>query len=170
MPQGPLKHTVVSRFPWLMEDLGFRTGRHTYEPREMGSSVVELRSDAFHLRFVRDPRTVYAEVAAPSEPEHWHELGHLWVVLTGDRPEPQLDGWAWFVRDHAAEIAEALGPRIEKTKAAIEENRRENEQVSKRYAEEWRPQRLDRINRFFLSVLGWIVAAALLFLETLNKG
>jgi hypothetical protein len=61
------------------------------------------------------------------------ERGFLWYLLTGDRPSPSLEGWAWFLRDHPASLAEALGPNFEKTMAAFEERRRESREIAERY-------------------------------------
>src|SRR6266403_166307 len=106
--RGALREELIARFPWLF-DLGFRITEHDYSYNHMGSSFAELESDSLRVRFINDRGSIGVKVASLSEPERWMELGFLWLSLTGDRPSPELDGWAWFLRDHLPQLADALG-------------------------------------------------------------
>jgi hypothetical protein len=117
--RGAIKEELINRFPWLFEDLGFLIVTHDFSHRVMGSSFVVLQSDSLRVRIVNERGSVYVELAPLEEPERWMELGFLWRALTGDRPDPSLDGWVWFLRDHLAQLTEALGSNFEKTKAAF---------------------------------------------------
>jgi hypothetical protein len=161
--RGALKEELTRRFPWLFEDLGFRVREHDFSYRHMGSSFAVLESDSLRVKFVNDRGSIGVEVAALSEPERWMELGFLWLSLTGDRPSPQLEGWAWFFRDHLAQIAEALGPNIEKTKADFAERERESKEILERYVAPFRQSaRRVRFSRVLMGPPGWIAAAFLL--------
>jgi hypothetical protein len=64
-----------------------------------------------------------------------------------------------------AEIAEALGPNIEKTKAALAERERESKEIAKRHAASFRDSRVRAsVQKFLKGPLGWITAAFLLIL------
>ena len=104
----------------------------------------------------------FLELASTSQPQRWIELGFLWVVLTGDRPTPQLDGWAWFLRDHVREVAEALGPQFAMTSDAVIRQERENQETVARYAASLQPTFIGIPTRFYQGPLGWILAAVLL--------
>jgi hypothetical protein len=112
----PLKEELENRVPWLFQDLGFRVTHHDYSDRHMGDSVAELQSDSLRIRFIRDKSRIQVELASLSEPERWLELGFLWYALTGHRPEPELEGLAWFLRDHLSALQDALGPGFSQTK------------------------------------------------------
>ena len=166
---GPLGEEVIARVPWLLKDHGFRITAQDYDYKSFGNSCVELQSDQIQLRFLRDRGLVYLDVAAPTEPKQWFELGSLWAALTGDRPEPQLEGWACFFRDHAPELAEAVGPRLSDTKAAWDRQVRKS-QGAARLQTPRRSLTARLLNlrskplvAFALGPLGWMVAAALLF-------
>jgi hypothetical protein len=45
------------------------------------------------------------------------------------RPDPELEGWAWFFREHLTELTKALGPGLEKTKASFNEKQRSKKRV-----------------------------------------
>jgi len=130
---GSLKEELTNRLPWLFDDLGFRIGEHNYSYKQMGSWFAVLESSSFRVKFVNERGSIGVEVASLSEPERWMELGFLWLSLTGDRPNPQLEGWAWFLRDHVAQIAEALGPNFEKIRAAFDQREREGKESAERY-------------------------------------
>jgi hypothetical protein len=160
--RGALREELLARFPWLF-DLGFRITEHDYSYKAMGSSFAVLESDSFLMRFTNDRGSISVEVAALSEPERWMDLGVLWQSLTGDTPSPQLDGWAGFVRDHAAQLAEALGPGLEKTRLAFDKRQREREEIQTRYRSELRQNaRARRYRKFLKGPMGWIAAACLL--------
>jgi hypothetical protein len=159
---GPLREEVVSRFPWLFDDLGFRVVEHDYSHRSMGSGYVVLESDSLRIKFVNDRGSIYPEVSSPHQPQRWIELGLLWVVLTGDRPAPQLDGWAWFLRDHLRELVDALGPRFAVTNEAVLLQERENQETLARYRASSQSSFIRIPMRFYRGPLGWILAAILL--------
>lgn len=165
---GPLRDEVNSRLPWLAGDFAFRITNHDYSYKHMGDSFVELQSDSIHLKFVRDRSSIGLHLASPAEPERWFEAGFLWFALTGSRPDPELEGWAWFFREHADMFIEALGPRFEETKASYGQREKESLEILMRR----RPSRtlVARLVRFRSTTLvgsllmgpfGWIVAVAL---------
>jgi hypothetical protein len=114
----PLKEQLAGRLPWLFQELGFRIVDHGYSHKAMGSSMVELESDTLRVRFNNDRGGISVDVASLAEPEHWMELGFLWKALKDVRPNPALEGWAWFIREHLAELVDALGPGFHDTKRA----------------------------------------------------
>ena len=169
---GPLKDAVVSRLPWLLDDLGFRIAHSDYDYKAMGSSTVELESESMRLRFVRDRSFIQTQVAARSRPDGWMELGFLWYALTGVRPEPQLDGWAFFFRQHLPKLSQALGPNLADTLRAYERAEQESRETLKRQQERMRQRRLTlygRLRAFNMTRAGlllgpiiWMVAGGAL--------
>lgn len=165
MMTGPLIEQIENRLPWLFQDLGFRVTRSEYAPKHMGDSLVEIQSDSVRLRFVRDRSVIQLALASLSEPDQWLDLGFLWLTLTGDRPDPELEGWAWFFREHLPELTDAVGPRFAQTKLEYERQQEESRKTAGGYvpALTWR----SRLNRFrattpgmiVMGPLGWIVAA-----------
>jgi hypothetical protein len=89
---------------------------HDFSYMRMGNSFAVLQSDALWVRFSRDRSFIQVDVASPSEPGAWMELAFLWSAMTGYRPEPALDGWASFLRDHLPELSDALGAGFPQTK------------------------------------------------------
>lgn len=162
---GPLKEQIENRLPWLFQDLGFRVTYSDYSPKYFGDSLVVIQSDSLRLRFVREKSMIGLALASLSEPDQWMELGFLWLTLTGDRPDPDLEGWAWFFREHLAELTDALGPRFAQTKLEYKRRDEEGRKLAARYipALTWR----GRLNRFrattpgmiVMGPLGWIVVA-----------
>jgi hypothetical protein len=57
------------------------------------------------------------------------KLGFLWYAIRGYRPEPQLEGWAWFLREHLSELEEALGPAFAETKRQFEQKHEESREM-----------------------------------------
>jgi hypothetical protein len=172
---GPLNEQLQNRLPWLFEELKFRVAYQNYDPKHMGQSVVELNSDSLRVRFIRGTLGIGVEVASLSEPEQWFELGFLWYALTGDRPEPYLDGWAWFVRDHLVELADALGPKYPQTKQEFQRKEQESREILARHVP--RQTAGGRLRRFkatapgmiVMGPVGWIIAAALIVWNTLIR-
>jgi hypothetical protein len=164
---GPLKEELENRMPWLFEDLGFRVAYHDYSDQHMGDSVAELESPSFRVRFIRDKSRIQVEFASLSEPERWLELGFLWNALTGHRPEPELEGLAWFLRDHISELEDALGPGFSQTTQQFERSRIENSEILARYrpavtlAGRLRHFRASPLGMLVMGPLGWIVAVGL---------
>jgi hypothetical protein len=152
---GPLNEQLRDRLPWLFEELSFRVTYQDYDAKHMGQSVVELQSAALRVRFVRGMYGIAVEVASLAEPELWFELGFLWYTLTGDRPEPYLDGWAWFFRDHLAELTEALAPNFSRTKQQFERSQEESRQILARHTP--RLTAAARIRKYKLTPVGMIV-------------
>jgi hypothetical protein len=97
------------------------------------------------------------------------ELGSLWMALTGDRPSPQLDGWAQFLREHIPEITKALGSELEATKRTVLRQQRESEQTLAQIRASWRPTLLQRFSPFFRGPLGWVIAGVLLVAWAVTK-
>lgn len=161
--RGALKEELRNRLPWLFDDLGFHVATHDFSYKAMGSSCVVLESTSLRVRFVNDRGSIYVEVAPLAEPERWMELGFVWLSLTGDRPSPQLEGWAWFLREHMSHITEALGPDFEKTKMAFEGHEKESKEIVERYAASYRRgARVPGLKAFLRGPLGWAVAAILI--------
>jgi len=158
--RGAIREYLLNRLPWLFNDLGFHITAHDYSYKAMGSSFAVLESTALRAKFVYDGSSTYVEVASLSDPDRWMELGFLWMSLTGDRPNPQLDGWAWFLRDRLAQLTQALGPDFEKTKAGFEDRVRESAEIAERHTAPLR--RSARLHTFLRGPLGWAVAAVLI--------
>ncbi len=119
---GPLKTELEARIPWLFQSLDFHVTCQDYSPKHLGDSVAELQSGKLRLRFTRDRGTIQLEVASLSEPNRWMELGFLWYTITGYRPEPQLEGCAWFFREHLSELTDALGAASLRQRNGLIEN------------------------------------------------
>lgn len=172
---GPLKVELDRKAPWLVGEFGFQVVYEDYSSEHFGNSIVQLRSDALCVKFVRDRSRIEVHVASVENPEKWMELGFLWYAVTEDRPEPELEGWAWFVRDHLKELAEALGPDFERTKqrfAAKQNASREaleQYKASLRTSIETRPFKTRWLGRFVRGPLGWIIAGGLLAFEVLIR-
>jgi len=173
---GPLKEAVTSRLPWLFQDFGFRVTYHDFSYKEMGNSVVELQSDSLRLRFVRDRGPISVQVASLNEPERWIELRSFWAVLTGDGPDPELEGWGWFVRDHFSQLVELLGPKFPQSIQQYDQRQKEiRDIVASRYP---RPRIGNRIlalryksslAALLMGPFGWIIAAALVVWNTVIR-
>jgi hypothetical protein len=166
--RGDLKEELTKRFPWLFDDLGFHVTTHNFSYQAMGSSFSVIESDVLRVRFENDRGFLSVEVAAVAEPERWMNLSALWLCLTGERPTPELDGWAWFLRDHLDRITEALGPNYVATKIAFDQflsraaaaaSRSESGNAASSVR---RAARAARIRAFMMGPLGWIAAAVLL--------
>jgi hypothetical protein len=171
----PLKVELEKRMPWLFQDLGFRVIYHDYSYKDFGNSVAVLKSDVLLVRFVRDRSRIEVEVASLSEPERWMELGFLWYAITGYRPEPELEGWAWFFRDHLAELEDALGPGFSQTKQQFDRRQEESREILRRHMPRVTP--VGRLRRFkatplgamLMGPLGWIVAVSLVAFKFLSQ-
>jgi len=159
----PLKDEVVEKLPWLFSDLNFKLTYFEYEPRAMGEMVL-LESESLRLRFIRERSVVFVELAPPSEPDRWLDLKRLWESLKGERPQPELQGLAWFVRDNLVTLAEALGPNFQKTKLEYERLVEEGRQAAERHLGT-RAFDLPKTTwkRVLLQVLPWVLLA-LIFL------
>lgn len=169
MMTGPLRDEVIARLPWLVQDFGCRITNHDYSYKHMGDSFVELESDSIHLKFVRDRSSISLSVASPSEPQRWFDAGFLWMTLTGNRPDPELEGWGWFFREHSDAFVQALGPRFDETKALYEEKEEEGRQIMMRHLP---PRTLvarllglrstPLVGSLLMGPVGWLVALAIL--------
>lgn len=167
--RGALKEELTNRFPWLFDDLGFHVGAHDFSYKAMGSSFAVLESDVLRVRFLNERGFLYVEVASHAEPERWIDLSALWLCLTGERPSPELDGWAWFLRDHLSRITEALGPNYDATKRIFEHFLNQFAAVAATASASRsaasavrRAARAARIRTFVMGPVGWIAAALLL--------
>jgi hypothetical protein len=87
-------------------------------------------------------------------------------------PDPELAGWAWFFREHVAELTEALGTKFAKTKEELELEQKKRIED----AENSRPPLplRGRIGRFRATHLGtispgWMIAAALIIWEVIKS-
>ncbi len=173
---GPLKEEVTSRLPWLFQDFGFRITYHDYSYKEMGNSVVELQSDSLRLRFVRNMGPVSVDVASLSEPERWLELRSFWAIIFGDGPDPELEGWGWFVRDHFAQLMDILGPKFPQ---AIQQYDQRKGEIREILASK-RPRRTlgyrilalqhtSPVGALLMGPFGWVIATALIVWNTVIR-
>lgn len=166
---GPLKDEIQTRFPWLQEDLGFRITRYDYSPRAFGNSTVELQSESLRIRFMRE-RGISVQVASLAEPDRWMELGFLWYSLSGNRPEPELDGWAWFSRDHLPQLVDALGPGYPQTNQAYRQAEERSHEILAADRADQRSRRRPWEGPFRWSIAGaLILTAAALLLWSLSR-
>ena len=117
----PLKQELLETEPWIIRECGFRIVHHSYSPKTMGTSDVELESDAFWLHLVRDPLTVYIEVASLAEPRNWCAMS---LVLKPSREHPrcgrELHEVAAMFRENLAVLTRAMGPDWPETKRELE--------------------------------------------------
>ncbi len=157
---GPLKDAILTKVPWLTQELGFQITAHGDGPKNMGSSFVELQSDRLKLRFERDRGPITLEVAALDRPEQWFWLNQLWVALQGVPPEPELEGWALFFRENRPAIEQSLGPNFEETKRAIAHLRDPRASTTGLQMPKLSP--LNLLRRIIAGPLGWVIAAILL--------
>jgi hypothetical protein len=162
-----IREKIEDRLPWLIHDLGFRI---LYAERHSGMGwawSATLESDSMRLNLRYSGGRFYPQVASLDEPQNWMELGPLWNELSGTLPDPELEGWAYFVRDHLAELSRALGPEYADTKARWE-RQRENVRLSiapyvrKRGLEKiFQPQVIPRIRRILkwgaVALFTWII-------------
>jgi hypothetical protein len=111
---------------------------------------------------------IEVEVASLSNPGSAMELGSLWYAITGHRPEHELEGWAWFLREHLSEFEPALGPAFAETKRQFDQKQQESRELLLRYVP---PSNLaSRLRKFkrtppgmvLMGLVGWIIAALLL--------
>jgi hypothetical protein len=86
-----------------------------------------------------------------------------------------LDDWAWFIRDHKSELAEALGPNFHSTKQKFEEKSEESREIAARpmpkltVAGRLRHFRATAPGMIVMGPLGWIVAAGLVAFNILAR-
>jgi len=145
-----------------------------YSPRYFDDALIALQSDSLRLRFVRDKSRLEVEVASISEPGRWLNLRFLWFTLTGESPDPELEGWAWFFRGHVAELTEALGPKFPQTKQEFERKQKEGIEDAERRLPPLTSR--GRVRRFratplgmiSLGPLGWMAAAALIVWQVMK--
>jgi hypothetical protein len=126
---GPLKPLIEEKFPWLSEELGFRSVAWSYNPKVFGDSMLTLESDTVRLRFIRDRGEIRANLASISEPETWWNLVALLEVIHGVKPETQLEGVAPLVRTNYSQLVQALGPQLSETKKELERLAEESRQM-----------------------------------------
>jgi hypothetical protein len=158
-----LKDEVTARLPWLFDDLGFRITLER-ETSGIGSSIVELRSESMHLRFLRGSHLALS-VASPEEPSHWLDLDSLWHALTGNWPHPEVEGWGWFFRDHYAEISAAVGPNFPQTKQIYDRREKELADVIARNL----PRPRLTFRKMWKGPLGRVLAAGLIAWEVFKR-
>ena len=126
---GPLKPLVEEEFPWLFEELGFRSVAWSYDPKSFGNSMLTVESDTLRLRFTRDRGEIRADLASIHERETWWNLVSLLDVIHGVKPEPQLEGVAPLVRTNYSQLVQALGPQLSETKKELERLAAESRQM-----------------------------------------
>lgn len=118
----PLEQELRESEGWLV-DSGFHIVRSSFNPRLMGTGDVELESTALRIRFVRDPLTVYAEVAPKATEDNWWELSLVLEAISGARPGyggKELHNATTLLRDNVPVLTEALGTRWPETHGALQ--------------------------------------------------
>jgi hypothetical protein len=168
--RGALKEELQDRAAWLFEDLGFRITYHDYSYKAMGSSVAELENGSLRVKFVNDRGSIGVEVASLQEPDRWISVSNVWYALTKDRPTPQLEGWAWFLREHLQELSDAMGPKYQHTRQELERVEQESRETLARYF----PEKYGRhriwfaAHRIWVGPLGWLVATTIVMWEIIR--
>ena len=157
---GPLKDQMLARMPWLFDQLGFRVTASSFSANEMGASHVEMENDSLRLKFEYDGLGYIPYVAPHSDAQAWIDVGSVWHALTGTRPNPQLDGWAWFVRDHLRELSDAMNQNYSQVREQFEQARsgakaRLRSRSPAKYSMPW------KIRRMLFGPSGWILAIVL---------
>ena len=122
-----LEELLRDGYPWIFTELGFRVVGSTFSPRRFGDSVVVLASDAFRIRFDRDKFRVGLEIAVPQEPGKWWGDVAILEAISGSLPEFEgtLEWHANFLRRNFPALVEALGPKYETTRQALDAKREE---------------------------------------------
>jgi hypothetical protein len=163
MPEKELlDHLIARKLPWLFSDLGFRVAWFECNSTAFGNASLALQSDVFMLRFNLERGRIFAEVAPPSEPEHWWALPFVCQAISGELPVPELDGLASLLRNNYPAIVEALGPRLPETKRVLDQIAEQRGEIKAPLA----PQRVRlslRVRRMLrtppVRLLGLILAA-----------
>lgn len=117
-----LKQQVIETCPWLIGELAFRVVDDEYRPESFGDSFVTLESPVLRIRFLRDRGQIFVELASPTAPEKWRDLTFVLRAIQGKVPQESfaLDEVANRLRNHFAELVEAMGPKLEETERKIE--------------------------------------------------
>jgi hypothetical protein len=116
----PVKDELVATQAWILDD-GFQITRYHYGP--LGTSSVELESDAIKLMFLRDRLggRVFVELAPLGE-KLW-PLDLVLEAITGVSPsieDPHLPETAWLLRENLPRLKQALGADWPQTKQQVE--------------------------------------------------
>ena len=116
-------------------------------------------------------RGISVQVASLAEPDRWMELGFLWYSLSGNRPEPELDGWAWFSRDHLpASLWTHSDPDIPKPIKRTGRRKRQADEILAADRADQRSRRRPWEGRSRWSIAGaLILTAAALLLWSLSR-
>ena len=117
----PLKDEVITKLPWLFDELDFRIVDERYEPKFFGDSYVTLVSRAFNLRFVRDRGQIFLEVASHSDSGIWWPLEHVCELISGlgIKASFELLSSAALLRSNVSGLADFLGPKYRQTKREL---------------------------------------------------
>lgn len=168
---NPIKDELVARQPWIL-DAGFKIVSYHYSYRGLHTSDVELESEGFRVRFVRDRGTwVYAELAPPGE-QFWG-LTEIVQAVTGTLPQydgTKLDALAVLFREDLDLLKRALGPDWPRTKSEMERRRQERlreltapRQLTPELKRKWRRIYVRRFFRRFGPVIAAAAGTALIF-------
>jgi len=101
------------------------------------------------------------QVAAPAQPEEWWDFTFTCEAVFGERPEPSLEGYGPLIHRNLAGLTEALGPKLSKTREAVERQAAERQKRANDYALENRPLET-LIGRFLFHPLSWLIIAVVL--------
>jgi hypothetical protein len=166
----PLKDQLEEGLPWLFSDLGFRVVSYSYDPAVFGNSVAVPDSAVFRLKFIREKGEIMVMVAPASGPEQWWNLKFVWEVLFGELPEPELEGYGPLIRRGFADLVDALGPKLARTKEELDRRSAERRRDIDRFLRQrpYRPTLLSRVRktatgRVLTNWPGWIMLALFLW-------
>jgi hypothetical protein len=154
----PIKEQLEERLPWLFSELGFRIVVYSFNPARYDNSVAILESDGFRLRFVRDMGLVDAQVAPISDPEQWWNLKFVYEAIFGETPEPTLEGYGPLLRRRMGELAEALGPKLEQTRAAMERDSDARQKINWEFSSRGVPPHMALLSRMRRTSIGRILS------------
>ncbi|HEY7337193.1 MAG TPA: hypothetical protein VH639_20045 [Bryobacteraceae bacterium] len=130
---SPLAQQITDKLPWLFDELGFSIAHDEYDPKAFGDCLVILKNDTLRLRFVKDRYISYVDLRLPSdpEPERWWSMDYVLEIIGGHLPEPtkNVEVLGSRLRENLPALMEAVGPRLEQTKRAVEQRARERRQA-----------------------------------------
>jgi len=101
-----------------------------------------------------------------------------WVPLVrtqGTAPRTGIGGWAWFLRDHLAELVDALGPEFPHTKQQFERRLEESREILARYVppvtlvSRLRHFKATPLGTMVMGPFGWIIATVMVALVFLTR-
>lgn len=88
------------RFSFLLDERGFQLREAKYEPQSFGDFFIELVSDDFLFRLVKDRGEKYSLIAPISDPRDWYDVGLIRALIlkSTSLDAVTLDTEAEFIR------------------------------------------------------------------------